>query len=115
MRRASRRCAERFGRSIESALLDELRLSGAYARLAERALKKEEARRRAGSNRMAPARRQALLSTTLRLWYFEKRLGSPMPDDLDDFASRIGFEDVSAFDAAVYREWLYLNERSKSP
>jgi hypothetical protein len=38
-----------------------------------------------------------------------------MPDDLDGFASRIGFQNISAFDAAVYREWLYLNERSKSP
>jgi hypothetical protein len=38
-----------------------------------------------------------------------------MPDDLEDFARRMGFEGASAFDAAVYREWLYLNERSKSP
>ena len=32
----------RFERSLEPALLEELRLSGAYARLAERAVKKQE-------------------------------------------------------------------------
>jgi hypothetical protein len=103
-----------FGRSIESALLHELRIKGAYGRFAERAQKKEEvdvARDR--SHGGDPPK--GLLNATLRLWYFEKRLGSPMPDDLEDFARRMGFEGASAFDAAVYREWLYLNERSKSP
>jgi hypothetical protein len=103
-----------FGRSIEPALLDELRLGGDYARLAERALKKQEMVVALDQTYGADAPK-TLLSTTLRLWYFEKRLGSPMPDDLDGFASRIGFQNISAFDAAVYREWLYLNERSKSP
>ena len=39
---------ERFGRSIGPALLDELRISGFYAPFAERALKKQEARRSVG-------------------------------------------------------------------
>ncbi len=103
-----------FGRSIESALLHELRINGAYGRFAERAQRKEEAivsqdRSHGGD----PPK--GLLNATLRLWYFEKRLGLPMPDDLEYFARRMGFEDASAFDAAVYGEWLYLNERSKSP
>lgn len=97
---------QRAGRSIESRLLDELRMSGAYARLADRALKKQKAitaldRSAAGA---APA---ALRIAALRLWYFEKRLGRPMPDDVAEFAARAGFADASAFDAAVYREWLF--------
>lgn len=99
---------ERFRRSIGPALLDELRFSGFYAPLAERALKKQEAV--AASGQFAGDRTtKDLRSAALRLWYFEKRLGRPMPDDIADFARRIGFEDVSAFDAAVQREWLYLN------
>jgi hypothetical protein len=103
----------RFSRSIESALLDEVRLSGAYARLAERASKKEAvvAKHQAGAAELPTP----LMSTSLRLWYFEKRLGLPMPDDVNDFATRIGFKDVSAFDPAVYREWLYLNACTNSP
>jgi hypothetical protein len=101
----------RFERSLETTLLEELRLSGAYARLAERAVKKQQV-----ADRTAEARElTSLLGTTLRLWYFENRLGSPMPDDLEDFARRLGFENIEALDAAVHREWLYLNVYSKSP
>ena len=98
----------RFGRSIEPALLDELRLGGDYARLAERASKKDAvvAKHRAGG----AGARTALMGMSLRLWYFEKRLGLPVPDDFNRYVSRIGFEDASSFDDAIYREWLYLNE-----
>ena len=99
---------ERFGRSIDSALLDELRLSGAYARLAERARKKEEALAALGLSGYAGAA-AGVRSAGLRLWYFEKRLGRPMPEDVAGFARKIGFATLSAFEAAVYREWLYLN------
>jgi len=97
---------ERFRRSIRSALLDELRLGGAYARLADRALKKEEALAATGLTGSAPS---ALRSTAVRLWYFESRLGLPMPDDVADFARNVGFETASAFDEAVHREWAFVN------
>ncbi|MBV8105318.1 MAG: hypothetical protein JO223_11990 [Hyphomicrobiales bacterium] len=106
---------ERFRRSIQSALLDELRLSGAYARLADRAVKKGEALAAAGLSGNAGAR-SALHSTAVRLWYFEKRLGRPMPDDVADFARKVGFETASAFDEAVHREWAFVNAGpTKSP
>lgn len=102
---------ERFGRSIDSALLDELRLGGGYARLAERARKKEGAL--AASGLWGDAGGSAgVRSAALRLWYFEKRLGRPMPDEVADFARKVGFATLSAFEAAVYREWLYLNAGS---
>jgi hypothetical protein len=97
---------ERFRRSIGSALLDELRLGGAYARLAGRALKKQEALAAAGLTEDAPS---ALRRTAVRLWYFERRLGRPAPDDVADFARRVGFETLAAFDAAVRREWAFVN------
>lgn len=102
---------ERFPRSIGSALLDELRLSGAYARLAERVLRKEKALAAAGLTvgAGAPA---ALRGTAARLWYFEKRLSRPMPDDIEGFASTIGFEKLSAFDDAIYREWAFVSAES---
>jgi hypothetical protein len=105
---------ERFGPSIGPALLDELRFSGFYAPLAERALKKQEAVAASGQWDGDRATK-GLRSAALRLWYFEKRLGRPMPDDIADFARRIGFEDVSAFDAAIQREWLYLNVNGPKP
>jgi hypothetical protein len=102
---------ERFRRSIQSALLDELRLSGAYSRLADRALKKEEALAAAGLTGGAGAP-SALRSTAVRLWYFENRLGRPVPDDVGDFARKVGFETLAAFDAAVHREWALVNAGS---
>ena len=105
----------RFAHSIDSALLDEVRLGGAYARLADRARQKDEAVAAAGLPGDAGAA-AGLRSTALRLWYFEKRLGRPAPDDIADFAGRLGFETVSAFDAAVQREWLFcMRDRPKSP
>ena len=101
----------RAGRSIDSRLIDELRLSGAYPRLADRALKKEAAiAALATPDAGAPA---GLRGPALRLWYFENRLRRPAPDDIAEFAARIGFADASAFDAAVYREWLFLSKIRK--
>ena len=102
----------RYSASIDTALLDELRLTGAYAALAERAAKKEAVLAEHQARAAEP--QTPLMSTSLRLWYFEKRLGMPMPDDIDGFLSRIGFKEASTFDAALYREWLYLNNRSTS-
>ena len=99
----------RAGRAIEARLIDELRLSGAYPALADRALKKEAAvAASAQPDLSAPA---GLRGPTLRLWYFENRLRRPAPDDIADYAARIGFADVSALDAALYREWLFLKQK----
>jgi len=97
----------RAGRSIDSRLLDELRLGGVYARLADRALKKREAIA-ALDHSHAGAAPVALRGVAMRLWYFEQRLGRAAPDDIASFAARAGFADASAFDAAVYREWLFV-------
>jgi hypothetical protein len=102
----------RFGRSLDCFLLDELRLSGDYPRLAERARRKHEAIAVAGQWEARPT---ALAGAALRLWYFEKQLGRGVPDDLADFVARVGFEDATAFDLALHRERLFLSLKRESP
>ncbi len=99
----------RAGRAIEARLIDELRLSGAYPRLADRALKKDAAI--AASTQPDSSAPAGLRGPALRLWYFEKRLRRAAPDDVAEYAARIGFADASALDAALYREWLFLKQK----
>ena len=101
----------RAGRSIDARLIDELRLGGAYARLAARAQQKDDAV--AALGRLDAGATEALRAPALRLWYFEKRLGRPAPDDIADYAARTGFADASALDAAVYREWLLYRQKAQ--
>ena len=97
---------DRIGRSIDGYLLDALRLSGDYPRLADRARRKQQALAAAGQS---AARPNALESAALRIWRFEKRLGKPVPDDLGFYAARLGFADLAAFDLALYRERVFLS------
>ena len=99
----------RSSAALEPRILDELRLSGAYERLVERARRKSDLLAAMPAGRAgAPSAPQAL---ALRLWYFEHRLRRPLPDDVEDFARRLGFADVADFDAALLRERLYFNEQ----
>jgi len=96
--------------ALERLLLDELRLSGAYEHLAERAQKKQSALGAQGvdgadSGAPAPA------AIGLRLWFFERRLRRPMPDDVAAFARDQGFADLADFDGALHREWMYFHTK----
>jgi len=105
---------ELAGRSIERGLLDELRLSGAYERLAERARKKRTllaARGLDAGERSAPGPK----AVDTRLWYFEKRLGQPVPDDVAAFARELGFATLADFDSALLREQLYFYMQPRNP
>jgi hypothetical protein len=103
---------ERVGRALHAFVLDELRLAGDYSRLAERARRKHDGLAAVGH---ADARPTAIASAALRLWWFEKRLGRPMPDDVAAFAASLGFADAPAFDLALHRERLFLDLERKSP
>jgi hypothetical protein len=92
--------------ALELFLLDELRLGGAYERLAERARKKSDA---LGALEASPWNGfPASRAIALRLWFFEQCLQRPMPDDVEDSARRLGFANATAFDAALQRERLFL-------
>jgi hypothetical protein len=95
------------GSSLDSQLLDELRLSGAYERLAERARQKKDVLARHGMNG-SEGRASGPNPAELRLWFFEQRLGRPLPDDMDAFTRELGFAERADFDSALHREWLYL-------
>jgi hypothetical protein len=88
--------------SLEGHMLDELRLDGAYERLAARAQEKQAALAEHGIDVAA-----APDGMELRLWYFARRVGRPMPEDLGAFVRELGFSDVADFDSALRREWLY--------
>jgi hypothetical protein len=95
---------DRSTRELEPFILDELRLSGAYEKLAERARKKSDALAASDAGR-APS---GSLTAALRIWFFERRLQRPPPDDVEDFARRLGFSDATDLDAAAWRERVYL-------
>jgi hypothetical protein len=92
--------------ALEPFLLDELRLVGAYERLAERARKKRDALGALeGSLKNGFPESYAI---ALRLWFFEQRLRRPLPDDVEDSARRLGFANAASLDAALRRERLFL-------
>jgi hypothetical protein len=92
--------------ALEPFLVDELRLDGAYERLAERARKKSDA---LGALEASPKNGfPESHAIVLRLWFFEERLGQPLPDNLEDSARRLGFANAASLDAALQRERSFL-------
>jgi hypothetical protein len=55
-----------------------------------------------------------MVAPALRAWYFERRLGRPLPDDIDAAARELGFADRADLDRALRREWLYLTRSGAS-
>lgn len=92
------------GPGIERHVLDHLRLSGGYARLAARARDKRGALAAADLTEPEP---EGSITMMLLAWYFERRLGEPVPDDVDAYAAELGFASTSAFCRALLREYLY--------
>jgi hypothetical protein len=89
---------------IESRLLDELRLCGAYERLLRRAKQKQALIGKADAaahNENSPA------VIERRLWYFQRRLGRLPPDDMESWAHESGFDNVAEFDTVLRKEWLF--------
>jgi hypothetical protein len=93
------------GARADAYVLDELRLRGEYARYAERAQLKQRSLAAAGVYED-----EADNPTKLRvaLWYFEKRLGIPVPDDIAQYAVEVGFSDIESFYRALWREWIHV-------
>jgi TfuA-like protein len=103
------RLVAQFGNALDDRLLDDLRLHGDYPRLAARARAKQTLL--AAQGREQPrAEDIGLTPATLLAWYFEQRLGEPLPDDLDAAARERGFADRDHFHRALLREWLYCRD-----
>lgn len=93
--------------NIARHILDQLRLDGRYQRFTERAAAKNRFLQSVGQEAPGPA------GPALRVWYFEKRRGEPVPEDLDRYAQSVGFKDRHDFDQALYRDYLYIQSEER--
>ena len=93
-------------------LWSELRRSGDFSCLSERARRKQHVLSALGLEDPEPGA-VGPPPPALRAWYFENRLGRPLPDDLDQFAQRLGFANRKDFDRALLREYLYLQHKEQ--
>jgi hypothetical protein len=89
-------------------LLDELRWSGDYERLAARARDKERIVKPVGQAGRAPQLPDLM---ALRLWLFEQRQNSLLPEDIEGFAREMGFAGVEELDDALRDEWLFTSQK----
>jgi hypothetical protein len=86
---------------VLDALVTELKLRGLYGSLADRARSKAEA---LSSNRTGD------ISTPTRLlleWFYETRLGRPVPGDVDETCRRLALPDHLALRDLLAREFLF--------
>lgn len=94
---------------VDEHLLTALRSRGLYHHIATRGLRKKKllathADEQAASN---------MSTFDLVAWYCEVRLERPPPDDIDDFASQLGFSNTQQFHRAILREFLYQGAEGK--
>ncbi|HWO21313.1 MAG TPA: TfuA-like protein [Kofleriaceae bacterium] len=87
-------------------LADQLRAMSCHGQLHARALAKQAALARAGLCAADLAAGDDDDAALLR-WYFEARLGRPVPDDVADYAERFGFGDPGALLRALRIERWY--------
>src|SRR5262249_56755690 len=79
-------------------VLDQLRLAGDYEQYAARARAKQRVLAESGLDR---SHVDEWTRFRLTVWYFEKRLGSTIPDDISAYATGSGFADPDAFYRAL--------------
>ncbi len=87
-------------------IIDYLRATGDYARLAARAQDKKDA---LGSKGMDETETEGFEAFRLTAWFFEQRLGRDIPDDVDKYASSLGFANAAAFHRALLKEYLFVS------
>lgn len=98
--------ASMYDADAEAVLCDHLRATGQYAALVARVESKRKALAARGHG-AAELDDTGLTQPELWQWYFEDRLGCPVPDDLEAWARSAGFSCVQAMLGAVVRERLY--------
>jgi hypothetical protein len=90
------------GTRADAHLLDDLRVRGDYAPYAARAKRRTLAAAGLGEGEL-----DERTEFEVTLWYFEKRLGLPVPDDIARHAADVGFADLTSFYRAIWREWVH--------
>jgi hypothetical protein len=99
-------------RTLSRFLLDELRLSGRYQALSDRARDKADRLKELAASPQ-PRDLAAPNAVQLRIWYFEDRHGQAIPEDIEAFARSLGFDRGAQFDRALLNEWMYSNVASR--
>ncbi len=94
------------GPVVDRQVLDELRLRGEYAELAERARRKQAVLAARGLDGVDVARACPGIPE-LRQWFFQQCLGIAVPDDLLAYVRELGISSVADLDSALQREWVY--------
>jgi hypothetical protein len=105
------RLVERTTDELDDRLLDDLRLHGDYAGLAERAREKQAVLASWGLDQPRPED-VGVTPSRLLVWYFEQRLREPLPNDVDRAAHELGFRSREHFYRVLLREWLYSRDNS---
>ncbi len=100
------------GAALDEHVIAKLKLSGEYGRLVERARRKREALKEAGCADPEPED-TGLMSIQLVAWHFGKRLGQPVPDDMDAYVGGLGLSSRADFYRVLAREYLYLVHNEK--
>lgn len=86
---------------LDAHMLSELRWTGAYAKLKDRAEAKARTIAEESVTQASPDRLRLLV------WFFETRLGRAVPDDPDAFARSLGLEGRDELIALIAREFRY--------
>jgi hypothetical protein len=97
---------EKFRGQVARHVVDELRSRGDLARFARRAQEKREMLSREGLAEMALPQAEVEVQQLLA-WYFENRLGVPVPQNLEKFYSEMGIADESMLLREAQRERLF--------
>jgi len=90
----------------EHYFLDQLRVSGDYPRLLQRARDKQETLSALGEGEPSLAD-TGLDEVELQRWYFENVLARPVPANLDAYWTNLGFGSRAAFRLALVREFCF--------
>lgn len=94
---------------IERHMTAELRHGGQFEHLERRAARKREVLEALG-NPLAAAALRGPQDLQLLDWYFGRRLGAELPDDLGEYARTHGFFDADALIQAVFDEYLFTSK-----
>jgi hypothetical protein len=101
------------GQSISVACLpNQLRLSGDYARLLERASAKDRLLKSLGLTNLS-VRNTNLTESELLQWYFAEVLGGCVPSDPSTSWRKLGFANADAFRRALSKEYLFRQFKDK--
>jgi hypothetical protein len=97
--------------SLEAHLANQVRTEGNFGTLLTRARKKQQTLAERGLVNPRPED-LGLSENEVWHWYFEERLGRQVPEDLEEYARRVDFEDLAALRRAVLREAAFCTGTS---